>query len=557
MFKGGRPSDKIWQHFQRIDAGGKKYAKCKKCGHQQASNASRMHVHYEKCSKDGDNVQKHPVKRPRSRSRSRSPPRKQPALSVLIQDDMDCHVIKTSSCVQKTLDIEIAKLFYACNLPFSIADHPQFVKVVKTLRPGYTPPTRKTIGGSLLDTVTAELQIQMGAELQGKSATLVQDGWSNIHNEPVIATCLQVENKSFLLDSYDCGSMAKTADNCKELCLKSMKMAQEKYGCTVRSIVTDNAKNMERMRHALKSEDNDLIVYGCSAHWLNLLGEDLTPSAVMKHVVEIQKFFRNHHKPNAWLADCSDSIKPQIPGETRWKSQLMCLDSFIKNRSCYMKVVQDHEEDIDGTIARKIQDFNLFRNVRDLASQLRPVAVALDKCQADNCSLADACHVWLKLVSDPALQPHKSKVEKRFNQAILDEHLVAYMLHPKYRGENLSAEQLENVNRWMVEKDPSFMSFMVNFETKSSPFPPTFFMETIRLSPTTWWQAMKRYGVPLDFINLAVNILSAPASSASIERIFSNFGNIHTKVRNRLGNEKAFKLVFCYRMLRGGNELEY
>ena len=33
-------------------------------------------------------------------------------------------------------------------------------------------------------------------------------------------------------------------------------------------------------------------------------------------------------------------------------------------------------------------------------------------------------------------------------------------------------------------------------------------------------------------------------SSASIERIFSNFGNIHTKVCNRLGNSKTFKLVF-------------
>ena len=46
-------------------------------------------------------------------------------------------------------------------------------------------------------------------------------------------------------------------------------------------------------------------------------------------------------------------------------------------------------------------------------------------------------------------------------------------------------------------------------------------------------------------------------SSASSERIFSNFVNIHTKVHNLLCNSKAFKMVFCYRILRGSAELDY
>ena len=44
---------------------------------------------------------------------------------------------------------------------------------------------------------------------------------------------------------------------------------------------------------------------------------------------------------------------------------------------------------------------------------------------------------------------------------------------------------------------------------------------------------------------------SLPASSASVERIFSTFGQIHTKLRNRLGTEKIAKLVKCNRMLKG------
>ena len=48
-----------------------------------------------------------------------------------------------------------------------------------------------------------------------------------------------------------------------------------------------------------------------------------------------------------------------------------------------------------------------------------------------------------------------------------------------------------------------------------------------------------------------------PSSLAAIERIFSNFGMIQSKLRNRLGLVKAGKLVFCNRMLRGKDEIDW
>ena len=44
-------------------------------------------------------------------------------------------------------------------------------------------------------------------------------------------------------------------------------------------------------------------------------------------------------------------------------------------------------------------------------------------------------------------------------------------------------------------------------------------------------------------------LLCAAASTANIERIFSTFGLVHSKLRNRLGIEKAGKLVFMYKIL--------
>ena len=54
-----------------------------------------------------------------------------------------------------------------------------------------------------------------------------------------------------------------------------------------------------------------------------------------------------------------------------------------------------------------------------------------------------------------------------------------------------------------------------------------------------------------ELADIVVHLLSCPASSASVERVFSSFGIVHTKLRKRLGVERAAKLVYCYRMLRG------
>ena len=49
-------------------------------------------------------------------------------------------------------------------------------------------------------------------------------------------------------------------------------------------------------------------------------------------------------------------------------------------------------------------------------------------------------------------------------------------------------------------------------------------------------------------IDRIVGLQNAVAFTASVERIFSIFGLVHSKLRTRLGIEKAGKLVFFYRM---------
>ena len=109
--------------------------------------------------------------------------------------------------------------------------------------------------------------------------------------------------------------------------------------------------------------------------------------------------------------------------------------------------------------------------------------------------------------------------------------------------------------------DAELLPSLCCFQAETAPFPASMFSETCvkNLKPTVWWNCLQKTnsGVPSELCDLAILLLKLPASSASIERIFSNFSLIQTKLRNRLGIEKAAKLVACYRSLRGANELDW
>ena len=152
---------------------------------------------------------------------------------------------------------------------------------------------------------------------QGKYVTLSQDGWSNIHREPIIATCLHVPGKTFLHDAVDVGEVTKDAEYCASLAKASILSAEEKYGCTVIAFVSDSESKMVKVREILQDWRGKLFIcYGCSAHAVNLAQESAASPAVCAHITDVQKFFRNHQKIQAKLKSYGGKT-PQLAGTTR------------------------------------------------------------------------------------------------------------------------------------------------------------------------------------------------------------------------------------------------
>ena len=110
-----------------------------------------------------------------------------------------------------------------------------------------------------------------------------QDGWSNVRREPIIASCLHVPGKTFLHDAVDVGDITKDAEYCTQLAKESILSAEEKYGCTVIGFVSDSEAKMVKVREYLQAwRGIKFIVYGCSAHYVNLIQSIAMSPAVKK-----------------------------------------------------------------------------------------------------------------------------------------------------------------------------------------------------------------------------------------------------------------------------------
>lgn len=65
-----------------------------------------------------------------------------------------------------------------------------------------------------------------------------------------------------------------------------------------------------------------------------------------------------------------------------------------------------------------------------------------------------------------------------------------------------------------------------------------------KINPLTWWQGLCGSSV---LSKVTTAILQCPTTSAATERSFSTYGSVHTKLRNKLVNNRASKLVYLKR----------
>ncbi|MCD9088867.1 DUF659 domain-containing protein, partial [Stenotrophomonas sp. SY1] len=113
----------------------------------------------------------------------------------------------------KNLDKEVARIIFATNSPFRLVQHPQFLKMVQNLRPGYIPPSRKDIADKYLNLVYENEYEKCADDPNNENVCHSIDGWSNIHNEPIMCVTLTTfTGQIYLVDTIDTSRKPHTAE---------------------------------------------------------------------------------------------------------------------------------------------------------------------------------------------------------------------------------------------------------------------------------------------------------------------------------------------------------
>lgn len=87
---------------------------------------------------------------------------------------------------------------------------------------------------------------------------------------------------------------------------------------------------------------------------------------------------------------------------------------------------------------------------------------------------------------------------------------------------------------------------MINFVSKMSSLSVQQQEILFKMSSKQYWNVFGRHEFPAIYEVVAKPIIEMVASAGASERIWSTFNFVHSRLRNRLTNERVNKLVFLY-----------
>ena len=229
---------------------------------------------------------------------------KTPSVTASGKFGIDGFVTKTTDEAFAHMQRKWANFFYTNRLSFLIADDPSFHEAIESTRPGIGKKllSRKLLAGRLLNEVAEDVEGSIGSHLKGKMAVVCQDGWSNVNREPIVASSIYCDGKTFPLDYRDVGSDKKTADYCFQMAKQSIETAENDYNTCVIGFVCDNEAKMKAVWQSLQEWRPQLVVFGCSAHYLNLVETVATPHQINGTNCQDQQVF-SRTSPTSWVAE--------------------------------------------------------------------------------------------------------------------------------------------------------------------------------------------------------------------------------------------------------------
>jgi hypothetical protein len=496
--------------------------------------------------------------------------------------------VSTMSLTRKRkLDSMAAMAVYMGARPFQLWEDAYMRDFIITATDNlYQPPNRMLIGGDLLDQQYAEVQSKVDALIYGQdSLNFVLDESSNISSQRIV-------NLSIVIPQY--GSIYLANENVGRHDLTAsfftnwfIKRASQYDLARISSLTTDTCATMRNTWTGLEQVEllSHVLFIPCDSHGLQLLIKDLLDqpqiSEVMKKAYAIVTGFHQAKKQYAILRSKQEQTCALLLSVlTRWGTQFTMVKSLLKNKNALYLWVTDPKAQMgkkkgENSIAAYITDPGFWTTLSSIEQIIQPIHEAQKMSESDRSTLAKVVPRWQKLEQDlRALSTVHSELmgnfmdirgpfQLRAQKQTGDLHFAAMLLDPISLLKKPGQDQIDRASRYLFahvqekEKREVHASFL-EFRTRSSVFGSTYPSAMHYDSPVTFWKSYLHDETHCVLAQLAVRIFEAIANSVASERAFSAMNLIHTKLRNRLGAEKANKLIYIYmnqRILDRNNDI--
>lgn len=461
---------------------------------------------------------------------------------------------------KEAIDEKLARFFYSASIPFAVCDNKHFKAFMKEIRPAYSPPSRHTLAGKLLDEEYKRVHNTMETELYGKCVCLQLDFWTNVKQDSILDFCIVTDERQFFVWKSMCtGSAKHTAGFVAEQCQKVINELKA-YQCMVTGIVTDNASNMKSAWSILQ-DANDIQCYGCLSHFLDLLYSDLAKldsfSTCFRDAKLVVRKIKGSHTCYSKLKEiqmCRNNkvLALHIPGDTRWNSIIITLDSIIRSKEELKILAITDDIPLDDHVKSLLLLDRFWRNVQHCEKLLKPIFNVIQFLQRNSTVLSDAVEIFHYLESvyetENSILPIVLQRKEAF---LLPIHYAANFLDPFYKLKHCGAKfeevitlllQLSKYKCNSAISEATLLEAIADYKTGSNLWAKSYIKTAIEnLDQIKFWKA---YGSDSQLYEVAKKINFLPATTAYVERIFSKHKFVQSKNRNRLLNSKAEKLVF-------------
>ncbi|GET55642.1 ribonuclease H-like domain-containing protein [Rhizophagus irregularis DAOM 181602=DAOM 197198] len=452
------------------------------------------------------------------------------------------------------LDRVITKAYVMCNIPFSTIDNPWFIDMIKALEPGYDPPLRRVLNGTLLEAELSRVNARVNNELEKESNfTITLDGWTDPRGNSLWAFILLTPSrKEYLLQLEDLSKNSHTT----EYLSKVINDIICKVGISkIVAIVSDNAANVAGARRLIMNEYPSIINIRCIAHCINLISSDIVKVDQVKCLVKraniLTRYFKNSTLASTWLKEAIDAkniagggLKTYI--ETRWMTVHECTSSVYRLKDALLHVLDNHEREISNEAVKAIlKKRGFFDDIRILSDILKPIKKAILMLEGSNVTLADCYLHLLRIAAFFKSMPTDDYKELRnscisiFNKRYKEFDEDIYLL-----GHGMCNNQFEQL-------DAQLRAYFDNSEPYNASY-------SVHDTAYHWWNSI--VDGKFSFLSrLAKVIFSITPHSASCERLFSAMGWLFGKRRINLQPEtiETMAKIYLYSLKHAKKDLNY